>query len=130
MGKTILNILKCPHFAALLVAYSTLRLQNPACDLDPGWVDEPIKLQAIRAVEEIYSRTVQVKGCPKRPDVKIFPAPTFAYCFYLLRSILRNGGANIGGDEKVMAQALSVISAHAQMRGNQDDMSDEVRLHH
>lgn len=100
--------------SGFLVAYSTLRLLKPSCDLEVTWTEEPLRKQLERVIDQIHSETASAMSGEKEP----FSAPTFAYCFYLLRAVLQDGGASVGGDEEVMVKALDVLEAHTKLRSN------------
>jgi len=101
--------------AGYLVAYATLRLLKPSCDLEGKWTEEPLRKQLERVIEQIHSETVSSRSGDQK---EAFSAPTFAYCFYLLRAVLQNGGASVGGDEDVMVKALDVLEAHTKLRSD------------
>lgn len=112
---------------ANLVAHSTLRLLDPQCNLPSNWCEEALTIQATRAVDEIYSRTVdyQPPGSSQETSYNPFSAPTFAYLFYLLQSILK--GAKSGFEETAKLSCLSVISSHASLRSSEGDENDDRR---
>lgn len=82
--------------------------------------------QATRAIDEIYSRTVdyQPPGSSQETSYNPFSAPTFAYLFYLLQSILK--GAKSGFEDTAKLNCLSVISSHASLRSSEGDENDDV----
>ena len=61
--------------------------------MDPEWTREAIKTQIKRAVSQLFETTVTPKinrqSTLPTMDDKAFPAPTFAYCFYLLKEVLK-----------------------------------------
>ena len=80
-------------FVAAMIANVTLRLCKPQCAMDPEWTSEAIKTQIKRAVSQLFETTVTPKTNRRSRlptmDEKAFPAPTFAYCFYLLKEVLK-----------------------------------------
>lgn len=75
------------------MANTTLRLCKPQCSVDPEWTGEPINMQVKRAIAQLCEATVKPTVRGRRESVeeetKAFPAPTFAYCFYLLKEVLK-----------------------------------------
>ncbi|KAI0222670.1 eIF-2-alpha kinase activator GCN1 [Lamellibrachia satsuma] len=119
MTKIFVELHQCAftdanEYFGFLVAYSTLRLLKPSCDLEVTWTEEPLRKQLERVIDQIHSETASAMSGEKEP----FSAPTFAYCFYLLRAVLQDGGASVGGDEEVMVKALDVLEAHTKLRSN------------
>ena len=102
-----------------MIGHCSLRLIQPACELDVAWSGESIDKQTVRAVTELYQLTVPSKS---RATFRApFPAPTFAYCFYLLRTVL-TGHATIDTlSETLLLKALAIVSTHAQLRSDLDD---------
>ena len=86
------NNKKCAFLAAMM-ANVTLRLCKPHCAMDPEWTSEAIKTQIKRAISQLFETTVTPKADRQSSlptmDDKAFPAPTFAYCFYLLKEVLK-----------------------------------------
>lgn len=114
-----------------LVANSTLRLLEPNCTLPKNWSEEPLTRQATRAVDEIYGRTVSYKlpGSGEKTTYDPFPAPTFAYMFYLLQSVL-SGRKFRGGEfeETTKLNCLALVSSHASLRSSKKDGKNDVRI--
>ncbi len=80
------------YIAVSLLSNTTLRLAKPQCGLNPCWTEEPIKSQVTRAVSQLHERTVPAKRRGKAvidSSAEAFPGPTFAYCFYLLKGVLK-----------------------------------------
>ena len=61
--------------------------------MDPEWTSEAIKTQIKRAISQLFETTVTPKTNRQSTlptmDDKAFPAPTFAYCFYLFKEVLK-----------------------------------------
>ncbi len=113
------------------MSYVSLRLLKPECDLSSsGWCDEGLGSQASRALSQLYCVTVPPKGMKRTPHIQPVSAPTFAYCFYLLKAILESHGNACSTDsavqETVMLKSLKVIATHAQLRMAQSDSESQV----
>lgn len=54
-------------------------------------------------------------------SVKLFPAPTFCYAFFLFRCVLSQGGAAVKGNLAVCNQVLKLILEHAKMRRSSEN---------
>ena len=106
------------------MAYSSLRLVEPACDLDEGWSQETLKTQASRVLNMLLELTTE----PPEGRNELLLAPSFAYCFYLLRGILLGEVSHWG--QELFLGALDIISAHAKLRAEKDDEEeiDEVSM--
>ena len=80
-------------FVALMIAHVTLRLCKPQCGLNSEWTSEAAKTQVKRAISQLFEATVTPKTSSQSvlptKDDKAFPAPTFAYCFHLLKGVLK-----------------------------------------
>ncbi|XP_049938173.1 eIF-2-alpha kinase activator GCN1 [Schistocerca serialis cubense] len=122
LTKLFLDIRKCVFSGDLnhlgqLVGHVVLRLQSPQCDLDPAWEEEALLAAVTRTISILHRLTVN----PKRkitgsdPPKVLLPAPSFCYCFPLLRSALLSSTIKL--DEGVILSTLQIISEHAQMRG-------------
>ncbi|CAH1802155.1 unnamed protein product [Owenia fusiformis] len=110
-----------------LVTHASLRIFDPTCDLESGWADEPIKLQAIRAVNHLYQNCIHLSEDEMEEDkITQLPAPTFAFCFALLRAILKDGGSLVGGSEVTIQRVLSIMKVHAQLRDDGDGELNEM----
>ena len=113
--------------SGFLVAYATLRLLKPFCELDATWTDEPLTHQLERVIDHLHAESVPT-ATGDNSGKSSFSAPTFTYCFYLLQAVLQNGGASVGGDDWIMVQALNVLEVHTQLRGDTHAKGiDEVR---
>ncbi|XP_074643687.1 stalled ribosome sensor GCN1-like [Tubulanus polymorphus] len=89
-----------------LLSNVTLRLMKPQCQLDQWWTQEPLKLQTVKTMKLLHEKT------SKSP----FSAAAFAYCFYLIRAVLKDNGAVVGGSIEVQKLAIEVVRVHAQIR--------------
>ena len=129
------------------MAYCILRLSSVACTIDPNWCQQDLAVMATRAVEVIYGgqatqTVVDGNGDDDDDDVlhdgrlaagfhvRCFPAPTFAFCFPLLHHVLKDGGVVVDKKEEILDKALAIVSAHSQLRCNDEltDSIDEVGL--
>lgn len=63
------------------------RLHEPACDLDPSWLEEPVEMAAKRTVLLVHAATVGQRRAPDDRDDSVdhFTAPGFCYVFPLLK---------------------------------------------
>ncbi|XP_050410272.2 eIF-2-alpha kinase activator GCN1 [Patella vulgata] len=121
---------------AELVGNVTLRLLDPKCPINPHWTKEPIPLQAIRAVMALVEKSISNDNDDVEEEVeegdnddpKLFPASTFAYIYYLLFAVLKNGGAVVSKNDDVKSLAIQLISEHAQMRTTDEDEYDPELL--
>jgi HEAT repeat protein/uncharacterized membrane protein YgcG len=95
-----------------LVAHVTLRLLQPLSGIDPSWSQEPLSAQAMRAVERLLSATTSKSGLSQT----MFPTPTFAYCFPLLRQVLHDGGECVQNNLTSRQQAAQFILVHSKTR--------------
>lgn len=101
-----------------LVAYVTIRLLQPQCDIDTNWEGEDLTKAMVRTLNKLYQETIQTK---ENVDVKCFTAPAFCYIFIFLRSSLLStyGKKN----ENFIHDGLQIVSVHAKMRGeNKKDL--------
>ncbi|KRT80352.1 Armadillo repeat containing protein [Oryctes borbonicus] len=101
------------------IAYATLRLENPKCDLDPNWNETNITDHAIRAIESIYYATVPkyMKGWP-------FYSPALCYVFYAIRDTLL---MLYNSNEQVVQICLDIISEHVKVNSD-DELYSPVHL--
>ena len=115
-------------FAASLVAFVTLRLLQPKCQIATSWCEEKLLLAARRTVSALHDLTVPSPKSQGKP----LSAPAFAYCFPLLRCVLHGGGKAIGGDDNLRQEALQVMAEHCKLRSDEqkelEEDADEVRV--
>ncbi|KAK7087777.1 stalled ribosome sensor GCN1-like [Littorina saxatilis] len=107
----------------VLVSNVTLRLLEPACSMPPQWSEEPVAVQASRTVHSL----LELVG-PDSQQPCLFPAPCVGFMYYLLASVLKNGGKVVKGDGAVCMEALDLIVLHAQMRRPVDHSPDSRSL--
>ncbi len=105
-----------------MVANVTLRLLKPQCDLDPEWSSEPIQSQIKRAIAQLFDATVAAK---RNHEIstgakKAFAAPTFAYCFYLLKGVLK-GEYKYSFTKKLFSCCFVFLSWFAWVEVSQKD---------
>ncbi|XP_068678677.1 stalled ribosome sensor GCN1-like [Montipora foliosa] len=106
------------------VAYVTMRLLKPMCSINPAWCEENLSEATKRVLTILHTVTVSpsVSGAPSSKSLpELLSAPAFAFCFPLLRCILKDGGKTVGGDEDLRHQALQVVAEHCKLRANYDD---------
>ncbi|CAL1534334.1 unnamed protein product [Lymnaea stagnalis] len=115
-----------------LVAYATLRLLQPAYPLNRAWLEEKQLTQTTRTVERLYKLAVVESEDVDEMTLdydkvghfvfsKCFSGPTFCYIFYLLRSVLENGGHAVKGNVVACRQSLKLIQEHVKMRRTSKD---------
>lgn len=106
---------------AELIAFVTLRLSKPQCDLDANWEDEDLNKAMVRTISLIHQRTV-----PKRNDEEnkseSFTIPAFSYTFPLIKcSLLSNYAKN---HDELIHDGLQIINEHAKLRGTENGNKD------
>lgn len=52
-------------------------------------------------------------------------APAFAFCFPLLRCVLREGGKAVKGDEDLRQEVLQVVAEHCKLRAIDDEDEEQ-----
>ncbi|XP_006818140.1 LOW QUALITY PROTEIN: stalled ribosome sensor GCN1-like [Saccoglossus kowalevskii] len=132
--KVFLHLRKCAFDSNMtdlgnVVAYSTLRLHRPQCDIDSEWCQEDLITQATRVVNMLYNTTVPTKntqsyGVTKKAES--LPPASFSYCFPFLRCVLKDGGKEVHGDDVVMEMAVEIITVHAQLRSQSSVEQEQV----
>jgi len=114
---------------AEVVGYVTLRLLKPMCVITPAWCEENLLAATKRVLSILHTLTVPTTvlgGAASSPSsAKLLPAPAFAFCFPLLRCLLREGGKALDGDEDLRHQALQVVGEHCKLRASDDAHDDE-----
>lgn len=117
--------------SAEVVGYVTLRLLKPMCCIEPGWCEEDLLSATKRVISIIHSQTVPVNvlGTTSSESLtELMCAPAFAFCFPLLRCVLREGGKAVKGDEDLRQEVLQVVSEHCKLRaGDNEDKEDEQK---
>lgn len=97
-----------------LVAYTTLRLCQPRCEIDMAWEEEGLST-AIQRVVGLLDEEISPK---KKTSLG---APAFCYCFPLLKISLLSPMFGISGstpNEGFVTRCLHFISEHAKMRSD------------
>ena len=112
-----------------------MRFLKPQCQLNPNWCEENLLVAAKRALTIIHDATVTKQVSHKsdhlHPKHKRLSAPAFSYCFPFLKSVLKDCGKAVDGDEDIQVIALQVLCEHCKLRsdirhqGSSDDV-DEV----
>ena len=116
----------CFFLLADLVGYVTLRLLKPKCCIEPGWREEDLLSATKRVISIIHSQTVPVNvlGTTSSESLtELMSAPAFAFCFPLLRCMLREGGKAVKEDEDLRQEVLQVVAEHCKLRAG--DCKDE-----
>lgn len=100
-----------------LIAFITLRLAKPQCDLDANWEAENLSKAMVRCITLIHEKTV-----PKKTDEQCvrecFTVPAFSYTFPLLKYSLTSNYAR--SHDELIHDGLQIISEHAKMRGAEE----------
>lgn len=106
-----------------LIAFVTLRLLKPQCDLDTNWEAENLNKAMVRTLSLIHDKTVVRKNEEENVN-HCFTAPAFCYTFVLLKCcLLSNYGRN---HEEIVHDGLQIISEHAKLRGNEENGTKDV----
>lgn len=111
-----------------VVGYVTLRLLKPMSRITPAWCEENLLSATKRLLSILHSLTVppSVLGATTSDSLsQLLSAPAFAFCFPLLRCILREGGKAVGGDEDLRHHALQVVAEHCKLRASYDNTDEE-----
>lgn len=100
-----------------LIAHVSLRLLKPACDLDPLWEEENLTDAIKRTINYIHETTIKTRDPELNPETPQFhfSAPMLSYTFPFLKTSLLS--PEIKADEKVLHDALQIISEHSKLRG-------------
>lgn len=114
-----------PNHAAMgdTVARLTVRLLKPQCDLEPSWEDDELAEATKRTINTIHTITSTSKSQDDEDTNQKsnhLTGPGFCYVFPLLKLGLSN--SSVRSDESTMLNGLSVISAHAALRVDDDMM--------
>ncbi|KAJ7333816.1 eIF-2-alpha kinase activator GCN1 [Desmophyllum pertusum] len=126
LGKSAFN--KEQKHLAELVGYITLRLLKPMCRIDPAWCDEDQLSATKRIISIIHSLSVPVNVLGSSSSeclTELLSAPAFAFCFSLLRCVLRAGGKAVKGDEDLRQEALQIVAEHCKLRASDDDDDED-----
>jgi hypothetical protein len=107
-----------------LVAYTSLRLCQPRCDIDAAWEEEQLS-SAIQRVVNLLDAEI----APKKKTS--LGAPAFCYCFPLLKISLLSpmfGISSSTPNESFVTRCLHFISEHAKMRSDSGVASHDPNL--
>ncbi|KYB24626.1 Translational activator GCN1-like Protein [Tribolium castaneum] len=97
-----------------LIAFVTLRLLKPQCDIDANWEAENLNKAMVRTVSLIHEKTVA-----KNETQNCFTVPAFCYTFVLLKlSLLSNYARN---HDELVHDGLQIISEHARLRATEQN---------
>jgi len=117
-----------------LISQCTLRLMRPECTLSSHWSAEPLAVQSKRSIESLHASTGPLVTKDQFTNQTLtehrpFCAPTFAYCFPLLRLMLVSDGGEhgVGGDEETAIKCLIIIAEHARLRAKAGEQEVAVK---
>ncbi|XP_044271833.1 eIF-2-alpha kinase activator GCN1 [Tribolium madens] len=97
-----------------LIAFVTLRLLKPQCDIDANWEAENLNKAMVRTVSLIHERTLA-----KNENQSCFTVPAFCYTFVLLKSSLLSNYAR--NHDELVHDGLQIISEHARLRATEQN---------
>ncbi|XP_054719248.1 eIF-2-alpha kinase activator GCN1-like [Uloborus diversus] len=109
------------------IAYSTLRLFEAACDLDPSWTEIDVNEITLKIIKFLYLNTCQtsVSGYDEhllsQTAKNHLSAPGFSYCFPLMQHLLLNQTSNV----LLLEQILCIVSEHLDIRAI-DEMTGKI----
>ncbi|KAJ8966633.1 hypothetical protein NQ314_003400 [Rhamnusium bicolor] len=101
-----------------LIAFVTLRLAKPQCDLDSNWESENINKAMVRTITLIHEKTVPKKTEGEHSQ-ECFTVPAFSYTFLLLKYSLTSNYAK--NHDELIHDGLQIISEHAKLRGTEEN---------
>ncbi|CAG9865117.1 unnamed protein product [Phyllotreta striolata] len=104
-----------------LVAFVTLRLVKPHCDLDPNWEPENLNKAMARTVALIHQKTVAKKA---EEGARRLTVPAFCYAFPFLKHSLTSNYAR--NHDELVHDGLQIINEHAKLRGSEDNGVKDV----
>ncbi|RZC38970.1 translational activator GCN1-like, partial [Asbolus verrucosus] len=99
-----------------LIAFVTLRLLKPQCDLDINWEAENLNKAMVRTVSLIHERTVLKKS---EESQNCFTVPAFCYTFVLLKSSLLSNYAR--NHDELVHDGLQIVSEHSKLRASEQN---------
>lgn len=94
--------------------------------MNSEWTHESQSDQGSRVIQVLYDLSVPDINNPNKDSV-LFPSSSFAFIYYLIRTILHSGGVIVDKNEGTLVRALKLIAAHAQTRKGDEDDSELVR---
>ncbi|KAG8189603.1 hypothetical protein JTE90_018959 [Oedothorax gibbosus] len=100
------------------IAYTTLRLLNAACDLEPSWTEINLDGVIVKIVKFLYMNTCQLavggydEHLLSQTAKNHLSAPGFSFCFPLMQRLLITRSANM----LLLEQILCFISEHSDIR--------------
>ena len=98
------------------------------CCIEPGWREEDLLSATKRIISIIHSQTVPVNvlgTTSSESTTELMSAPAFAFCFSLLKCVLREGGKAVNGSEDLRQEALQVVAEHCKLRAGDDEDEEE-----
>lgn len=105
-----------------------MRLLKPMCSINPAWCEENLSSATKRVLSILHTRTVPnpaLGSVSTASSTELLTAPGFAFCFPLLRCLLKEGGKAVDGDEDLRYQALQVVAEHCRLRACDDEEDEE-----
>lgn len=109
------------------IAIATIRLYQPKCDLKAEWTTVDLKEVVEEVLNDLYGETVELVNDSEDDEDKmelILEAPAFCYAFEFLKAalVLKEFTEN----EKLLVEGIQIIALHAQTRGLDQDLEDEI----
>lgn len=95
------------------IAITTIRLNEPHCDLNEEWTKTPLDKQIVHTLAEISAQTLR-EG--EAESSHLFTAPAFCFAFELIRRALFH--KSVAKDEERLLTAIQVVARHAQVQGD------------
>jgi len=98
------------------------------CSINPAWCKENLSSATRRVLSILHTRTVSnpaLGSVSTTSFTELLTAPGFAFCFPLLRCLLREGGKAVDGDEDLRYQGLQVVAEHCKLRACDDEDEED-----
>lgn len=98
------------------------------CSINRAWCEENLLSATKRVLSILHTRTVPnpaLGSASTASFTELLTAPGFAFCFPLLRCLLREGGKAVDGDEDLRYQTLQVVAEHCKLRACDDEDEDD-----
>ena len=98
------------------------------CSINRAWCEENLPSATKRVLSILHTRTVlnpAIGSASTASFTELLTAPGFAFCFPLLRCLLREGGKAVDGDEDLRYQTLQVVAEHCKLRACDDEDEED-----
>ena len=98
------------------------------CSINRAWCEENLPSATKRVLSILHTRTVPnpaLGSASTASCTEPLTAPGFAFCFPLLRCLLREGGKAVDGDEDLRYQTLQVVAEHCKLRACDDEDEED-----